>query len=250
MKDLAAALGVSDSLVSRYAKRGMPVDSVERAERWYRRNVRPRVTTRPTASAQPVAPGHGGGVGQSGGRGNPPADDARPHPMSLMDQVDQMDQVDHGSDMGPADAAIAPEPGPRKESPASSGPSDVGSALADNGLYLEARARQMQADARTSELKLAELEGQLVRRDQIISALAAAMAPMREAALQVGARLAPVLAVQSDPARVQSILEVEMHRVLITPIDAMAGKLAAPPAAGQGLQADLLGEPAQEVPAA
>jgi hypothetical protein len=39
--ELAAALGVSASMVSRLAKRGMPVDTVERAQRWRRRHLEP-----------------------------------------------------------------------------------------------------------------------------------------------------------------------------------------------------------------
>lgn len=39
--DVARALGVSDSLVSRYARRGMPTHDVELAQRWYDGNVRP-----------------------------------------------------------------------------------------------------------------------------------------------------------------------------------------------------------------
>ena len=41
MKDLAAALGISASMVSRLRRRGMPIDSVERAERWRRRHLEP-----------------------------------------------------------------------------------------------------------------------------------------------------------------------------------------------------------------
>lgn len=40
-KELAQALGVSAAMVSKLAKRGMPTDSVERAERWRRRHLEP-----------------------------------------------------------------------------------------------------------------------------------------------------------------------------------------------------------------
>ncbi len=40
-KELAQALGISGSMVSRLAKRGMPTDSVARAERWRRRHLEP-----------------------------------------------------------------------------------------------------------------------------------------------------------------------------------------------------------------
>lgn len=40
-KELAQLLGVSESMVSRHAKKGMPTDSVERAQRWRRRHLEP-----------------------------------------------------------------------------------------------------------------------------------------------------------------------------------------------------------------
>lgn len=40
-KDLAQLLGVSESMVSRHAKQGMPTDSVERAQRWRKRHLEP-----------------------------------------------------------------------------------------------------------------------------------------------------------------------------------------------------------------
>ncbi len=40
-KELAEALGISAAMVSKLAKRGMPTDSVERAQRWRRRHLEP-----------------------------------------------------------------------------------------------------------------------------------------------------------------------------------------------------------------
>ncbi len=40
-KDLAQLLGVSESMVSRHAKQGMPTDSAERAKRWRKRHLEP-----------------------------------------------------------------------------------------------------------------------------------------------------------------------------------------------------------------
>jgi hypothetical protein len=40
-QDLARQLGISASMVSRLAKRGMPTDSLERAEKWRRRHLEP-----------------------------------------------------------------------------------------------------------------------------------------------------------------------------------------------------------------
>lgn len=40
-KELAALLGVTPGMVTRYAQRGMPTDSVERAQRWRKRHLEP-----------------------------------------------------------------------------------------------------------------------------------------------------------------------------------------------------------------
>ena len=40
-KELAIALGISASMVTRLEKRGMPVDSVERAQSWRKRHLEP-----------------------------------------------------------------------------------------------------------------------------------------------------------------------------------------------------------------
>jgi hypothetical protein len=40
-KDLATALGISAAMISKLAKRGMPTDTLERAERWRRRHLEP-----------------------------------------------------------------------------------------------------------------------------------------------------------------------------------------------------------------
>jgi hypothetical protein len=58
------------------------------------------------------------------------------------------------------------------------------------------------------------------------------LAPVREALMQLGARLAPLLAPQSDAGRIQTIIETEMHQVL-----APLGKaVAAQPPVDAGLQ--------------
>lgn len=59
---LADALGVDPALVTRYKRRGMPVDSIAGAQAWKAENVRARVGGRPgksdTAAAAPT-PGYG-----------------------------------------------------------------------------------------------------------------------------------------------------------------------------------------------
>lgn len=126
-------------------------------------------------------------------------------PTSPPAGEDDGDLVDRaaGGQLGSA----APEAG----APAAA--NEGGQLQADPG-YQKSRARQAEADARTAEIKLAELEGSLVRIDQVKAQLAAMLAPVREGLLQIPARLAPLLAPQSDPGRIQTLLEIEIHKVL------------------------------------
>lgn len=63
-KELATLLGLSGAMVTKLAKRGMPTDSLERAQRWRKRHLEPgRVkgvrfdsNYKPSAPAQPTRP--------------------------------------------------------------------------------------------------------------------------------------------------------------------------------------------------
>lgn len=45
--DLAQALGLSESAVSKFKRQGMPIDSIDSARAWHARQVRPRVSNNP-----------------------------------------------------------------------------------------------------------------------------------------------------------------------------------------------------------
>lgn len=106
-----------------------------------------------------------------------------------------------------------PEGTPADAAPPGAGQEAGGRLHADPG-YLASRSKQAAADARRSEIELAELEGSLIRVDQVKAELAGRLAPVREGLLQIPARLAPVLAAQSDAGRIQTLLEAEIHQVL------------------------------------
>lgn len=54
--DIAAVLQIDKALVTRYRKRGMPVDSIEAARAWKFSHVRPRIgSARPPEAAPPSA---------------------------------------------------------------------------------------------------------------------------------------------------------------------------------------------------
>lgn len=83
-----------------------------------------------------------------------------------------------------------------------------------DGDYWANRARREKAEADTAELKLAELRGELVRVADVKAAQARRIAALREGLLQIPARLAAVLAAESDQARCHDVLQAELHAVL------------------------------------
>ena len=143
--ELAQALGVHPSVITRDKARGMPVDNLQAAMDWRRMNVRPRIKMVDGPPAQPAAP-------------------------------------------------AAPEAG--------------------DGDYWISRSRREKAEAEMAELKLAEQMGQLIRADTVRSAWATRAAGLREALLQIPARLSAVLAAESSQARCHDVMQQELHAVL------------------------------------
>lgn len=80
--------------------------------------------------------------------------------------------------------------------------------------YQSARVRRERAEAELAELRLAELQGQLVRADDWAAALAKRAAAFREGLLQIPARLSAQLAAESDQARIHTLLEDELRQVM------------------------------------
>jgi hypothetical protein len=152
-QQLAAALGVDASWVTRYKAKGLPTHSVEAAQAWRRDNVRPRVKP---------------GVSAGGGR----------------------------------------VPDPPQSPPADEGSGD------EQGGYWKSRARREQAEAELAELKLSEQRGELVRAADVRSAYAKKAAALREALLQIPARLAAVLAAETEHSKCHDMLQLELHQVL------------------------------------
>ncbi len=84
----------------------------------------------------------------------------------------------------------------------------------DNDAYWAVKARREKAEADMAELKLAEQRGELVRVSAVRSAYATRAAALRESILQIPARLAAVLAAETDHARCHDLLQAELHQVL------------------------------------
>jgi phage terminase Nu1 subunit (DNA packaging protein) len=120
------------------------------------------------------------------------------------------------ADSAPAlpDAASGPGRAPRSQS--SSRPDDPAADLDpdDGNTYWSARARREAAEAEIAEMKLAEMQGLLIRADAVRSAWASKIGAARDALLQIPARLAPVLAAESDLAAVTQLLEAELRQAL------------------------------------
>ena len=84
----------------------------------------------------------------------------------------------------------------------------------DNDAYWAVKARREKAEADMAELKLAEQRAELVRVSAVRSAYATRAAALRESILQIPARLAAVLAAETDHARCHDLLQAELHQVL------------------------------------
>jgi hypothetical protein len=81
--------------------------------------------------------------------------------------------------------------------------------------YHVAKTLREAAEARIAQIKLAELQGQLVRAADIQAELSRIFATFREAMQQIPNRLAAVLAAETDQARVHDALDVEIRSALL-----------------------------------
>lgn len=80
--------------------------------------------------------------------------------------------------------------------------------------YHVAKTLNETAQARMNQLRLKEMQGELIQLKAVESVWAAAMAAMREHLLQVRARLSPLLAIESDPFQIEQMLESEHSQAL------------------------------------
>lgn len=90
----------------------------------------------------------------------------------------------------------------------------TGDAEATGERFDDARTRRERAEANLAEARDAEQRGELIRVEAVKTALASVFSSTRDAILQIPARLSPLLAAESDPARVQTMLYAELHAAL------------------------------------
>lgn len=77
-----------------------------------------------------------------------------------------------------------------------------------------ARARREVAEADLAEMAAAKMRRELIRVSAVQAAMAQTFSETRDALLQVGARLAPVVANESDQGACATIIETEIRRCL------------------------------------
>lgn len=80
--------------------------------------------------------------------------------------------------------------------------------------YWDARSRREMAEAETAEMELAKLKGELIEVKAVENVWSKTCSAVREHLLQVRARLAPQLAAESDPFKVDQLLEAEHNQAL------------------------------------
>lgn len=79
-----------------------------------------------------------------------------------------------------------------------------------------ARTRREISEANIAEMTEGRLRRELIRVDAVKRQLATDYATTRDALMQIPARLAPLLAAESDPAAAQALLQTEIHQALLT----------------------------------
>ena len=126
------------------------------------------------------------------------------HPTSKTVQAAQASAPAPIAPIAPVAAApapaVAPAAAPQPEAAATN--------------YHVAKTMREAAEAHIARLKLAEMRGELIRTDAVRAVMSNIFATTREAVLQMPARLAPLLAAESDPAAVQNLLHAELHAAL------------------------------------
>lgn len=106
-----------------------------------------------------------------------------------------------------------------------------GGGFSQNATYMQAKTAAQVYDAKNAQLEYEERSGKQIRVEAVKAELGPRLATARESLLQLSSRLAPLLAAESDPAVVKTMLDAEIHQAL----SQLAGSMAR------------IGVPAQEV---
>lgn len=77
----------------------------------------------------------------------------------------------------------------------------------------KSRAQSEAAKASILQMELAERQGKLVDADKVQRAVFAGIRGIRNRTQQIATRLAPLLAAESDPVKIEGMIEVEVRRI-------------------------------------
>lgn len=172
---LARALDISAPMVTKLKKQGMPVDSVEAARAWREQNL--NIAQRKDVMTRP-----------EGATATPSAFE----PITVNGL-----------------RVFGENPAPSQPAP---GGEDDDETLED---FKAAKTRLTVAEANLKELAEARERRELIRVDAVKRQLATEYSTLREALMQIPARMAPLLAAEGDAAAIQNMLEVEVHQALV-----------------------------------
>lgn len=110
-------------------------------------------------------------------------------------------------------AALQSSTSTKDKSPADSKPHENGQNVEVTSYHVAKTLREA-AEAQIARLKLAEMQGDVIRIAAVQTQLATVFATVRDALLQIPARMAPVLAAETDPVAVHNVLHAEIHQAL------------------------------------
>lgn len=110
-------------------------------------------------------------------------------------------------------AAALQSTAPPSTSPAATTPPENGQNVEVTSYHVAKTLREA-AEAQMARLKLAEMQGDVIRIAAVQTQLATVFATVRDALLQIPARMAPVLAAETDPVAVHNVLHAEIHQAL------------------------------------
>ena len=180
---LAKALGMSPANIVKLKAKGMPVDSLEAAQAWResKQNIAARIKL-PDATAQALF------------NLVPPAPPVVAAPAPAPQQRHR--------------AAPPPDAFPPPQDPAEDDPFGL------EEEYDRARTRQKVAEANLKEMEEARVRGQQIKVDSIERVLVPAISTLRQGLLALSARMAPVLAAETDAFTIKTSLDTEIHAAL------------------------------------
>lgn len=113
----------------------------------------------------------------------------------------------------PARAARV-DPGLPAAAPGTTETPSAGEGASTGDDYWDSRGRREAAEAELAELKVAEQRRELIRVSAVETVWAASLAAAREHLLQVRARLAPLLAAETDVFKIEQLLDEEHSKAL------------------------------------